>query len=402
MSGYTYAKANPDWDRAAASDLRANIKAFCLIAVLRNTDEGATFKRIREEIDVFCREFSDMDNGEEIAARYRIELAEFAREAYEMAMTMVGTMTPYMFAQALVDPARLTGRQKTALEQSVPVTFEMTEKVARRAAQTVYREDTGGGYTNATPAHTFYTEIHKEAKSRMGEFEDLKTHKIPMANLNPRNIVEMAVRWDKYKEEKARLKANGVRLVYVPPHANCSKRCQPYQGKVYSLTGQTERFDGRVFPPIEDAADNVTVRGKKDPSRVYAAGLFAYNCRHRMVPYQEGQNVEVIPAEAIERRRELETKQRELERDVRYLKEKYTLLRIVRDESGNKNLAPEVKEACAAWKASREKYFDFCEKNDLVTNGKRLTITVGEDLYKRTSGKYDPRVTNTKLPPGTA
>lgn len=404
MSKYTYARENnADWDRVASQDLRANIKAYCLIAVLRKTDEAKTFERINEEIDLFCREFDDTEDGEEISERYRADLAEFSREAYAMAVDMVGTMTPYMFAQALVDPNKLTLRQKETLEKTVPVRIEMTDVVARRAAMTVYKDGGNGkGYTNATAGNTYYHDIHKEVKGKMGDFESLKTHKVPMANLNPRNIVEMSVRFDRYKEEKQRLISNGVRLVYVPPHANCSKRCQPYQGKCYSLTGKTERYDGRVFKPIEDVAEKVTVRGKRDPSRVYAAGLFAYNCRHKMVPYQDGQNIEIIPKEAIEKTRALETHQRELEREVRKAKEKWQLLKIVRDESNNTNLTDEVKAARAKWLASRQKYTDFCDKNDLVIYRDRLKITVGEDLYKRTSGSRDFRVKNTKLPPGKA
>ena len=219
-----------------------------------------------------------------------------------------------------------------------------------------------------------------------------------MTNVNPRNVVEMSVRFDRYKEQKQRMIEAGVKYVYVPPHANCSKRCQPYQGKVYSLTGKTERFDGRTFKPIEDVAEKVTVRGKRDPSRVYAAGLFAYNCRHTMVPYQEGQNVEQIPAETIDRTRALEAKQREMERDIRLKKEKYELLKIVRDESNNKGLTEDVKKVRAEWLQLRRDYVAYCDANDLVIYEDRMKLTVGEDLYKRTSGRKDSRVANISIP----
>lgn len=397
MSGYTYATDKPDWDRDAYDDLKSSIKAFCLREVLRKTDEGKVFQRINEQIDHFAQDLLEMEDGAEIAERYRADLQEWSREIYTMAQSMVGTMTPYMFAQALVNPDRLTAKQKEALERTVPVQFDFSEEVAKKAAKHLYKDESGG-YTNATAGQTFYNDIHKEVKAKMGDFEDIRTHKIPMTNVNPRNVVEMSVRWDRYKEQKQRMIEAGVKYVYVPPHANCSKRCQPYQGKVYSLTGKTERYDGRTFKPIEDVAEKVTVRGKRDPSRIYAAGLFAYNCRHTMVPYQEGQNVEHIPAEAIEKTRAIESHQREMEKAIRKKKEKYILMRIVRDESKNPALKEEVRELRAAYQSLQQEYYTFCEENDLVVHGDRLVVVAGEDLYKRTSGRRDSRVTNIEIP----
>lgn len=397
MSGYTYAPDRPDWDRTAYEDIKSSIKSFCLRAVLRKTEESKVFKRINEEIEHFAADLEELEDGLEIAERYRKDLQEWSREIYTMALNMVGTMTPYMFAQALIDPDRLTPKQKEALERTVPVKFDISEDMAKKIARRVYK-DNEGGYTNATAGNTYYNDIHKEVKGKMGDFENIRTHKIPMTNVNPRNVVEMSVRFDRYKEQKQRMIEAGVKYVYVPPHANCSKRCQPYQGKCYSLTGKTERFDGRTFKPIEDVADKVTVRGKRDPSRIYAAGLFAYNCRHTMVPYQEGQNVEIIPKDTIERTRALEAKQREMERDVRMKKEKYELLKIVRDESNNKGLTKDVQQVRQEWLQLRKEYVDYCQANDLVINLDRLKMTVGEDLYKRTSGKKDSRVANISIP----
>ena len=387
MSGYTYAHDKPDWDREAYEDMKSSIKAFCLREVLRKTDESKVFAKINEQIDHFAADLEELEDGQEIAERYRADLQEFSREMFSMALNMVGTMTPYMFAQALIDPDRLTVKQKTALEQTVPVQFDVSEEIAKKAVRTVYKGASGeGGYTNATAGNAFYNEIHKDVKGKMGDFESIRTHKIPMTNVNPRNVVEMSVRFDRYKETKQRMIEAGVKYVYVPPHANCSARCQPYQGKCYSLTGKTEHYDGRTFKPIEDVADKVTVRGKRDPSRIYAAGLFAYNCRHTMVPYQEGQKLEQIPKEEIARTRAIETKQREMEREVRFLKEKYELLKIVQDESGNKGLSPDVKKIRQEWLQRRKDYAAFCDKNDLVIYEDRLKVVTGEDIYKRTSG----------------
>lgn len=389
MSKYTYARKNiPDWDLYAYQDLRSTIKQFCLIAVLRKTPEEKVTEKVNEQIDLFTGEFDDIENGAEIARRYREQLHEYYTEIYAMAVNMVGTMTPYMFAQALVSPELLTDRQKQNLEKTVPVRFDVSDVIAQRAARSIYRDETGG-FTQATAGNTYYNEIHKEVKSKMDQFEDIRTYKVPMGNINPRNVVESSVRFNRYLDQKKRMIENGVRLVYVPPHSNCSKRCQPYQGKVYSLTGQTEYFDGRTFPPIEDVADKKIVNGKRDPSRIYFAGLFAYNCRHTLVPYQEGQKIEHIPKEVIDRQRGLETHQRELEREVRRNKEKYDLLRIVRDEANDSKLNNQVKAARLKWLKSRQDYERFCDRHKLVIYYDRMKVTEGENLYKRTKRKKE-------------
>ena len=87
-----------------------------------------------------------------------------------------------------------------------------------------------------------------------------------------------------------------------------------------------------------------------------------------------------------------------MERAVRKKKEKYELLKIVRDESNNKGLTEDVKQIRAEWLQLRKDYVNFCEENDLVVHGDRLVVVAGEDLYKRTSGRRDSRVTNIEIP----
>ena len=58
-----------------------------------------------------------------------------------------------------------------------------------------------------------------------------------------RNLAEMQVRYERHLDEIAELKASGNRLVVCSVHADCSERCKPFQGRVYSLDGN-ERDDG--------------------------------------------------------------------------------------------------------------------------------------------------------------
>lgn len=57
----------------------------------------------------------------------------------------------------------------------------------------------------------------------------------------------------------------GVDLVYVSQHQDPSPMCQPYQGRIFSTSGESKKYK-----PLQDALDG---------------GLFHPNCRHSITPY---------------------------------------------------------------------------------------------------------------------
>ena len=52
-----------------------------------------------------------------------------------------------------------------------------------------------------------------------------------------RNLAEMEVRYNDHLQQIEDLKAAGHKLVIASTHADCSDRCRPWQGRVYSLDG---------------------------------------------------------------------------------------------------------------------------------------------------------------------
>ena len=400
MSKYRWIKANAqDWDEQVAAELKISIKAWCLKKAMLKEDRASTMERITAEINEFVEAFDDTETEQAIAEKYRQELTAFADEAYDRAVKMVGNMTPYMFAQALVKPALLTKAQRDNLGRLTGMEIGFTEDAAHRLVQALphFTED---GARRATAGNTYYKEIHKSVTEQMVDYTEFKqAAKRPyLLNVNQRNIVEMGIRFAKYQEQKRQLIADGVRLVYVPPHANCSKRCQPYQGRLYSLDGTRGAIDGRQFIPIEEVAEKKTVQGKRDPSRTYAAGLFAYNCRHTMQAYEDGMKFEVIPNKVIEKQREIETTQREMEREIRALREKHALYMEVCKTSRNKSLEAERIKVWHQIAEKRKAYRAFCEHHKIPRYDDRLKIVAGEDIYQRTIGRKDPNVINQKLP----
>lgn len=135
-----------------------------------------------------------------------------------------------------------------------------------------------------------------------------------------RNRAEMEVRYNGHLEQIDDLRAAGYKLVIASTHADCSERCRPWQGRVYSLDGTSGiTDDGRSYQPLENATDvwYTTKAGKR-----YKNGLLGFNCRHYLIPYRSGYRFpKPNPAEEA-RQYAITQKQRELERNVRYWRTK--------------------------------------------------------------------------------
>ena len=127
----------------------------------------------------------------------------------------------------------------------------------------------------------------------------------------------------------------------------------------------------------------------KNTGRTYPCGLFAYNCRHFMRPYQQGMNIEQIPDDVIERRRNIEMEQRKMERNIRGLREKAELYRILYKHSKDEEMRKIAYNAELKARALKAKYIKFSEDNHITYIPTRLQILAGENRYVRTIGKKD-------------
>ena len=106
-----------------------------------------------------------------------------------------------------------------------------------------------------------------------------------------------------------------MRLVICSTHADCSERCKPWQGRVYSLDGTSGTTDdGRRFQPLENATDiyYTTKAGK-----TYKNGLLGFNCRHFLVPYKSGYRFPKPNAAEERREYNITQTQRRMEAEVR-------------------------------------------------------------------------------------
>lgn len=170
----------------------------------------------------------------------------------------------------------------------------------------------------AQPTQRFdkeYMEMVKPALSRLIDSEPMYDSHVSL-----RNIAEMTVRYESTMNAIADLKSRGINLVQSSRHANCSKRCEPWQGKYYTLDNTYRTVDGIEFQPLSNATDQfyTTKRGK-----VYKNGhITGYNCRHYLVPYRKGYSQPMVSARVVERERAIDHRMRSMERQIRHWKTK--------------------------------------------------------------------------------
>lgn len=375
---------NPDWDKVAARDLKTWTKLFIFDSVLTKKE----YKTIIEKVEKRIENFVELIDADDIKQRYRVELFEYAEEIYKWTEERFGKFTPYLLSLAIANKA-LNKQEIHVLETRGAYAVDLTKATSLNAAERLHLPlQSASGYSSATSAGMFYKDLQREVKKELQEFLKLDVKPKHFANVNPRAMAEMIVRFNKYKEQREELTKRGVELVYVPPHSNCSKRCQPWQGRIYSLNGTSGTVDGKRYVPIEEAADNQTYTSQRT-GRTYYNGLFAYNCRHEMQEYQRGMVIEKIPDTVMERRREVEAKQRQMERDYRALREKEELYRILGTRAKSKEVLMIATQTRKKAAALRKDYEAFSRKNKIAFFPNRLQIIAGENRYVRTIGKND-------------
>lgn len=159
---------------------------------------------------------------------------------------------------------------------------------------------------------------------------------------------ELEVRYQSHIDEINNLRDSGIKLVIASTHADCSERCAPYQGRVYSLDGTSGTTDdGRKYVPLEVATD---IYYTTKAGRTYKNGMISgFNCRHYLIPYKSGY-VFPKPNKAEEQREYAITqRQRQLERNV--LKWKTRALEAIKKSDYN-----EARQKARFWNGVYIKY----------------------------------------------
>lgn len=258
---------------------------------------------VKRKIQQTIKEAVKELDSEQLKKTTEIVLTRYAEQAYANALITMGV--PVNSILLAIGYLKSGANFKDTIEQFK--TFK-TKRMFDEAEQV---------HEIGQPTQQYGKEYSKAVKQALEELA--KSEAKYDGNISMRNIAEMTVRYEKTMQTIEDLKARGVNLVQSSRHANCSKRCEKWQGGYYTLDNTYQTVDGIQFQPLSNATDQfyTTKRGK-----VYKNGhITGYNCRHTLFPYKKGYSQPMVSAKTIERERAIDQKMRYLERQIRLWKD---------------------------------------------------------------------------------
>jgi hypothetical protein len=337
------------WQVVLVADAETDLKLLIRDCVLR----GETLPQINNKVTAFIREVVDELESEAIKEKVKQSFPMFATRLYYKWLMVFGTQAmAVMFLNALKS-------QKTAIPKRIE---EELKAIPKQRELSVYTPSLDAqAYNRATPNGMYNLDYEKEIQRRINEIADMTAKTDYASRYSLRASVEMQVREEHNKKQIQDLKDNGVRLAWIDTHANCSERCQPWQGKLYSLDGLSGMQDGVSYQPLEKATEIYDKYGYKNGC------LSGFNCRHRLLPYRKGFRPIAIPESVMKAQRELERQQRYMERTIRRYESRALMSRAEKQTRAYKHYKGLVKE----W---TERYERFSRTNNIPFYPSRLDI----------------------------
>ena len=344
-------KQGLNWQVVEIQDCETDIKVLTLESVRLGLDYGSTNKKVMARIN----ECVDVLESDSLKQMVKNTFPNYASRMFLLWLAVYGT--------------RMQGIATLKILKSKGI--EAPERVRTSLANLPDYV-----YNRATANRTYDYEYEKRVIERVNNILSTSAKEDYSERYTARASAERQVRYEWQQEQLKKLYESGNDLVWINTHANCSERCEPYQGKLYSISGKSGTVDGISYRPLSEATDRyeTTKSGK-----TYINGtLTGFNCRHTTTPYKKGNKPGHMPADVIERQRAIETRQRELERKIR-LYESRAL-----GWKSNRNTAFDKQEkmlADKAYKHNRElvkkwqsEYVEFSTKNNVAYYPSRLKI----------------------------
>lgn len=290
-------------------DVQTDIKT----AIKKGVLSGAPFSVIAAEVKRLIAKAVAKIRSPTLKKDSEKSLVSFFLRAYDGFISSLRISLAVLPAVAYI--ARQAGKGDTQSEYFIPRT-----KQEQKAVETI-ASNSGGEISlratdNGLPLQEFQKTYMNRVSNSLGNLAEQKAldpNDVTGRN-SLRNLAEMQVRYERHQDEIQTLRNNGTRLVVCSVHADCSDRCKPWQGRVYSLDGTTGTTDdGRKFVPLETATD---VEYETKAGRKYKNGLLGFNCRHKLFPYKSGMVIPSISEKEQKREYAITKTQRAMERAV--------------------------------------------------------------------------------------
>lgn len=356
MSERKYARSGANWQAVAIDEAQTEIKETIMLGVINKWN----YQRLQKQVTAIISQLIEELDSEELKLQCKTALPRFSSEVYKKTYNAFSALPKYILPIIMQTPSEWTPAERERVHVHV-MNLPPPDP-------SMYNQ----GYAAAMGDERY----HDALKRALAEIVAMEPKADYVTPVNLRNIAEMDTRYQRHLDKLGDMRNRDVKLIMVPSHANCSKRCQRYQGKIYSLDGTDgTTSDGKRFRPLEWATKNPDdLYTAKSSGRSYYNGLFGFNCRHTMVEYKPGMRDIPIPKEVVDKKRKLEEEQRRMERQYRALREKHALQKIVGDPTSPKTYHKAV--------ALRKKYNAYCVRNGLVREDNRMKIIQGENIYK--------------------
>lgn len=288
-----------NWQAIVIEEAQTDIKVAIRNAITLKTG-FTTYSRLRAIINKIIKDAVAEIESQDLKKNAYTTLLKFAEKLYADSIIALGVpVSSLMLALGYLKSGMNLQETVNTLKQEIPV------RAGERALEI--------GQAGQTYSKAYFEEV-KPALQKIIDSEPMYDRHVSL-----RNVAEMTVRYDKTIKEIDNLKARGVNLVVSSKHANCSERCEPWQGGYYTLDNTYQVVDGIQFQPLANATDQFyTTRAGK----VYKNGhITGYNCRHYLMEYKRGFRQVEVSAEVVERERNIDHRMRQMERVIRRWKD---------------------------------------------------------------------------------
>lgn len=300
MKRYELAKREGmNWQSILIADAESDIKELARDCVLN----GLSFSETNTKVNALINEVVSELESDVLKNKVRQSFPLFASRMYIKWVQMAGTIDMGMALLAVLK----------ATKKQIPPKIEDNIKALPKTRADVI-------YSHATPNSEYPYEYEQQLKKRIDEIASTHAPDDENPRYTLRAGAERQIRWEWQQNQMKNVKNKGVKLVWINSHANCSERCEPWQGRLYSLDKTSGSIDGNDYIPIETATEiwEYTKSGKAWKNGI----LSGFSCRHTITPYRKGYKPEEVPERVINHQREVETRQRELERRVRFYEDR--------------------------------------------------------------------------------
>ena len=332
-------KQNLNWQALIIEEAQTEIK----LTIRNNVLGGGSFLKLNKQVQDIIKEVVNELEFEELKAEARRTLNLFAEKVYKQFILDLG------FNYQLLTATVKVMREGNYTDKEIQVLNDKIVNVSQLPAEI--------GLPNQE-YHKVYIDRVKTALNNMRQIEANTP-----SGTSLRNLSEMQVRYERRNETINNLRESGNNLVVCSTHGNCSKRCEPWQGKYYTLNGERLTVDGKEFIPLETATD-VYVTTKT--GKVYKNGLLGYNCRHRILPYEQDMQIPNVSAKEIEKQRNIDHELRHYERMVRKWKEERELNKDV-----DRKRYLQARQKAIDW---NKRYIQFAKENNRAYYPDRVKI----------------------------